>query len=827
MTYFAGIALISTATILLELALLRLFAVQQFYHFAFMAISLALLGAGASGSILSVWRRRLSPLLLCLLFSISTVGAFLVLNYLPFDSFSIAWDRRQIVYLALYFLVAAIPFLFAGLVIGGELMRPSGANRRPARQIAGSHQVYGANLIGSAIGALAALPLLTIFDGVGTMIMAAIFGATAGLLFGFQEVHGRSRAWSVYAGLLLSVALIVAGVLVIAHPPALFDQQLSPYKTLSILSQTKGAKHTVTKSDASARVDVIESSVIHIMPGLSLLSPSRPPQQAGLMLDGDSLMPITNLAPDSEQARLLATYTPNSLAYHLRPASSTLVIEAGTGMDVLLSLASGATQVTAVEENDLLLETVKEGYGELTHHLYSDPRVTVINQSSRVFARQKATSGDESGFSIVIIALTEPHRPVTSGAFSLTEDYIYTVDAFRDYLQLLSEDGLLVVTRWLQAPPSESGRTFGILAEALRERGLDPAKHIIAFRTLRTMTFAASLLPFTGEDISTVRDYLKGRNYDPVYFPGITPEELNQNNVLQEPIYHQLLANILANPEAAYADSKFDIEPPSDDRPFFYHYFKWRQTPEILAGLGYNWQPFGGSGYFVLVALLIVVLLASAILIIGPLLLRRLLWKDSAATEKPTPGPNWRVRVLLYFACLGLAFLFVEIPLAQRFILILDQPVTALAVVLFAMLLFSGIGSLTVRRWPLAWGMIALIALIFLFPFILKPLSSIALGLPEWGRIALTILIIAPLGFLMGLPFAGGLSVVENRDSSLVPWAWAINGTFSVISSILAVMIALSWGFPAVFWLGALAYAIALLVFRHFLIRESDSELAV
>jgi hypothetical protein len=173
---------------------------------------------------------------------------------------------------------------------------------------------------------------------------------------------------------------------------------------------------------------------------------------------------------------------------------------------------------------------------------------------------------------------------------------------------------------------------------------------------------------------------------------------------------------------------------------------------------------------------------------------------------------------LLYFACLGLAFLFVEIPLAQRFILVLDQPVTALAIVLFAILLFSGLGSLSVRRLSLTRGMIALIALIILFPIFLDPLSAFALILPEWGRIALAVLAIAPLGFLMGLPFAGGLSVVESRDASLVPWAWAINGSFSVISSVLAVMIALSWGFSAVFWLGAAAYGGALLVFRKWMV---------
>jgi hypothetical protein len=175
------------------------------------------------------------------------------------------------------------------------------------------------------------------------------------------------------------------------------------------------------------------------------------------------------------------------------------------------------------------------------------------------------------------------------------------------------------------------------------------------------------------------------------------------------------------------------------------------------------------------------------------------------------------LRVWIYFACLGLAFLFVEIPLAQRFILVLDHPVTALAVVLFSILLFSGLGSLTVRRWRLSWGLAALIALIVVYPLLLDPVSALALRLPEWGRIALTVLLMAPLGYLMGLPFAGGLRVVERHEAALVPWAWAVNGTFSVMGSVLAVMVALSWGFSVVLWLGAAAYTGALLSFRTLL----------
>jgi hypothetical protein len=265
----------------------------------------------------------------------------------------------------------------------------------------------------------------------------------------------------------------------------------------------------------------------------------------------------------------------------------------------------------------------------------------------------------------------------------------------------------------------------------------------------------------------------------------------------------------LAAPTAVYADYYYDIRPPTDNRPFFFHTFRWRQTPEILATLGMTWQPFGGSGFFVLAALLILVALAAALFIIAPLLWRR-------RAPAPSPGetpPFWRARVLLYFALLGLAFLFVEIPLAQRFILTLGQPVTALAVVIFAVLFFSGLGSMTSRRWRLSWGLGALAATAVVYPLLLEPLANLALRWPEWARILLTITALAPLGYLMGLPFASGLRIVEGRDPALVPWAWAINGSFSVISAVLAALLALTWGFTAVLWLGATAYAGALLTF--------------
>lgn len=790
--YYLSIALISAATLLLELALLRLFAVQQFYHFAFMAISLALLGAGASGSWLSVRRRPPRPGPMCLAFALSTAAAYLVINYVPFDSFSIAWDRRQVLYLALYFLAAAAPFIFAGLVVGGELIRAGREDR--------SHRVYAANLIGSAAGSVAVLPALTLTGAVGAILLAAATAGAAGLLFALHQGGARRLLASIAAAVILAA---LAGAF--WRPPFL-QVRLSPYKTLSVLSQAFDAEHALTDWSATARVDVVESSTIHVMPGLSLASPVGVPPQAGLMLDGDNLMPITGLSPGAEEAAALADHVPFGLALRLRPAARTLVAGAGTGTDVLLALAGGAQHVTAVEDNGLIIETVQNAYRDFTGGLFADPRVDVVDQSGRVYVRRP----DRARFDLVVVALNDPHRPVTSGAYTLTEDYTYTVGAFADYLDVLDDDGLLVVSRWLQWPPSESVRTFGAAAASLRAGGRDPATHLLAFRTLRTITILAAPRPFTETDVEMARAFLDDRNYDPVYFSGIRPDELNRHNVLQEPAYHDLFRQVLQDPAETYASYRFDVRPPTDDRPFFFHYFKWRQTPEILATLGRTWQPFGGSGYFVLVALLTLVAASSAVLIVGPLLLLR-------GAPPGTTVSRWRLRVFIYFAGLGLAFLFVEIPLAQRFILVLDEPVVALSVVVFTVLLFSGLGSLSVRRWPLRPALGALVVVALLYPLLLEPFSAFALRLPAVLRVLLSVAVIAPLGFLMGLPFAGGLRIVEERHPQLVPWAWAINGSFSVISSVLAVMVALSWGFSVVLWLGAAAYGTALLAFAPLL----------
>jgi spermidine synthase len=785
-TTLLAVGLLSAAMLAFELTLTRLFAVAQFYHFAFMVISLALLGAGASGSLLSVWPGlRRYPAWWTAGFAAAALASYAVLNLIPFDSYAIAWDGRQAVYLVLTFAGAAVPFLFSGLAVGGLL----------AADTEGLHRVYAANLAGSAAGAVIALPLLGWVGGEGALFVSAALGLAAAGMYPAP----RRRVWTA-----LRTAGITAGVLalmlVATVRPGWAAPRLSPYKALSQALLAPGAQHTFSEWGVQARVDVVESETIHVMPGLSQNALiDAPPRQAGMTLDGDNLQPLTALAPEDELAETLAANVPEAAARTLRSdAGHVLVLYPGGGWSALMALAGGAPEVTLVERNPLVVDALRGQYAGYTRGLYDDPRVDVRVIEGRTYARRAGES-----FDVVIVALSDGFHPVTSGAYSLGEDYRYTVEAVEDYLDRLRPGGALIVTRWLQTPPTESLRTLGAIRAALVRRGAaDPAAQIAAFRSLRTMTFVVSNEPFTADDLAALRDFAASRAYDLVWLPGIAPGEVNQYARLPEPVYYMDFSALLADPAGFVRGYDFDIRPARDDRPFFFHYFRWRQTPEVLAGLGRTWQPFGGSGYFVLVALLIVVAALAALFIVGPLVVGR-----TGAIR--AAGPI-RIRALAYFFALGLAFLFVEIPLAQRFILYVGQPVTALALVLFALLLFSGLGSLTAPRWPLrrALGLVVIAAA--LTPLALGWLFGATLGWPAAARIAAGVLSLAPLGTLMGVPFAGGIRLVERIAPGIVPWAWAINGSASVISGVLAVMAALSWGFTAVLWLGAAAYGAAL-----------------
>ncbi len=771
-----GLMFVAAGMLTFEISLTRIFAVQQFHHFGFIVVSLAVLGISASGLILSVQRKHPRLSYLALAYAITAFTAYLMMNFIPFDSYSIAWDRRQYFFLLTYFLAAGLPFLFAGWVVGACLADAGTSSYRP----------YAANLFGAACGCLLAVLGINLWGVEGALALSISLGIVAA---GFFSARFSRQA------IALAVALFILWFGIQA--PTELELRLSPYKPLSIAQLKPDAKLALTETGFAARLDVIESSSTHIFPGLGLLADGTIPDQAAVFIDGEGPLPITNLTIEDARDLPVIQRMPSSIAYQLRPGGEVLIIQADTGLNAIVALSAGASSVTVPVDEPIVSDLMLGAYASFSQGLFLRPEVKVIDRSSRSILGSGGASYD-----VIEYALTDSYFPVTSGAFSLTENYILTVDSFKEAFQRLSNDGLLVVTRWLGTPPSETARAWSTLIAALRESGLEsPEDHLISFRGMRTGTMIASRSPFTDQELKRVREFLHENRFDPVFMPDLEPEEINRSNILPDPVYARIFDQLLFNPEPTIANHLYNLTPPRDDRPYFHHFFRWKQLPTIVDTLGLTWQPFGGSGYLILFLLLGLMVLLASLLIIFPYTVSR--------RRKDTSSPN--LATLVYFGCLGAGYLFVEIFLIQRLTLFLDQPAIALALVLFSLLMASGLGSLLSPRVSLDRAIAGVILVLLLSALAVPWVIQSTLHLSFLARIGISILVIIPTGILMGIPFPSGMKRLETILPGMIPWAWAVNGALSGVSGVLAALVALDLGFTPVLSVGVLVYFGALL----------------
>jgi hypothetical protein len=788
--------LLSSATLAFEIDLTRLFSVAQFYHFAFMIVSIALLGYGASGTVLAIFpallRGRPAQSLgwLSMAAGVSILVAYLLTNWLPFDSYRLTMDSRQVFILILHYIALATPFFFSGMALGILLTdNPDQAGT-----------TYAVNLLGSALGCVIALVAPSFLGGVGMVTLSSLLAALAAVCATrLQPLKNPAN--------LVVIALLIITILDISLRTTsqsgltAFNLHISPYKSLSYALQYPGSQVTYSQWNAFSRIDVVHSGGIHSIPGLSYRYLEPLPQLDGLLVDGDDLNPVIQPTTDPT----FTAYLPGAVAFQLHPLASTLVLEPRGGLDILSALTLSTGRVTSVEANPLIINAAP---------VYADQRLFLHQESERSFLQRT-----QERFDVILLSLVSSFHPVQSGAYTLAEDYRYTVESFREILDHLAPGGLLVATRWLQDPPSEDLRLFALAVTATEASGGDPSQQIVAFRGYNTATILVKNSSFSPAELASIREFTAQRAYDLTYAPDIQEQETNQYNILPDSTYyHTYLSLLESNPRQAFYDAyTYDVRPPTDDHPFFGHYFKWAQVPQIMAEFGKAWLPFGGGGYFIILALLLLAIVLAGVLILLPVGL----WKLRRQTDRQTTSP-FVLRNLIYFGLLGFAFLFVEIPLLQRFILYLGNTAYAVTTVLFTLLFFSGLGSRFSRRISLRLSLTALTFLILCMPLLLPRLFEWTLGLPLAARLGVTIIALAPLGFLMGIPFPAGIrwlageqatgmeSKGENTPRSDIPWIWAVNGAASVIAPILAALLALTFSFSMVFYMGAFCYAAAL-----------------
>lgn len=788
-----SILLISISVLAFEIALMRMFSITQWHHFAYMVISIALLGFGASGTFIAILQKRLikhfnTVFLVCaFLFALSILLSFQMCQRIRFDPFFIVWERRQLLYLFEFYLNLFVPFFFASTCIGLTFLRFKEHINR----------VYFYNMIGSGIGAMGVVFLMyrveveQIFFFIS---ICALIGMAIPMLSMLKIRRLKPAATSVLCIIFLGCCFFLFSRGTVLN--------ISQYKSLSTTLNLPEAKILAKETSPLGVIHVVSSFAIRFAHGLSLNFTGMIPEQLGIFIDGDSASAITNFKHDKRRLEYL-DWTTSAVPYCFVEKPYVLIMGTGGGGDILLAYYHDARQIDGVELNPDVIRLVKDVYGEFSNGIYSMPNVNVHITEARGYIESTRKKYD-----LVQLSLLDSFSTSSAGVYALSESYLYTVEALESFIKHLNKEGVLAITRWIKLPPRDNVKMFATAVEALERLGFDqPFKHLIFIRNWATATLVIKSTPFDAGDIFKMKSFCSSRLFDVIYYPGITEQDVNLYNILDKPSYYEYAKEILSSKRKAfYRNYIFNIMPATDDRPYFFHFFKWKSLPMLLRTMGMEWIPFVEWGYIVLIATLIQAIVISAGLILLPLMF---------LPHHEKEGKKSRFQIFTYFTCLGLAFMFIEIALMQKFVFFLAHPIYATSVVISTFLLFAGLGAYTSKlaifSGPGRFKFI-ITAIIVLLLFYIISLDTVFNGIgsiSSWLKIIITIVLLAPVSFFMGMPFPIGLTKVSSSMPNFIPWAWGINGCASVLSPIIGLLLAIHLGFEAILIIGAGLYVTA------------------
>jgi hypothetical protein len=800
----AAIAVLSAAALGYEIMLMRLLSIDLWHHFAYMIISVAMLGYGAAGAFVALSQRSLLPRFEAVFtsaasaFGITAVAAFLLAQRMQFNPLELLWDWRQPLRLLAVYALLSIPFFCAATCVCLSFARF--ANE--------PHRIYSFDIIGAGVGCLAILSALFVTTPTTALQWIGALGPVAAAL----ACRGREMQVRWLPAMLLGSAAVLIGL-----PPRWISVHPSLYKDLSQTLAVRGTRVVAERSSPLGLISVVESPLVpfRYAPGMSLNALTEPPPQLGVFTDGDGPAALTRYDGRRESLAYLDQLT-SALPYHLLERPRVLVLGAGAGADVLQAIYHRAREIDAVELNPQIIDLVQHRFADHSGTPYSEPGVRVHIGEARRFVAAHADR-----FDLIQVALLDAFGASSAGLYALSESYLYTVEALHEYVDHLEPGGMLAITRWVSLPPRDVLKMFATAIAALeRQASANPAQQLALIRGWKTATLLVKNGAFSAGEIAAMKEFCRSRSFDVAYYPSMEASEANRYNVLEQPeFYDAALALLGPERESFVANYKFNIAPATDDRPYFFQFFKWRTLPELLTLKEQGGLPLLDWGYPVLVATLIQATVAGAVLIVLPLLLGG----ASSAGHAPDAWSRWRITV--YFAGIGFAFMFIEIAFIQKFVLFLAHPVYAVAVVLCAFLVFAGLGSRYSPRLAalargsripaVGWVVVALGLIAVAYLWVLPSVFRVLLPLPDMLRIVLSVALIAPLAFAMGMPFPLGLAGVAGGAGQLVAWAWGVNACASVVAAVLATLLAIHIGFGAVILLAMLLYVLAAVAYRQ------------
>lgn len=763
-----GIFLSSSAALLLELSLTRLFSVVLFYHFAFLAISVALLGLGIGGVIGHLRRRWLETQdmqrLASRLSLLCAMAIIVALEVALHTSVSVDLNFGSFRRMALLYLASAAPFAVIGLVFSVVF----------ARHSVNISRLYGADLAGGAAACLATVPLLNSIGAPNSILFSAVLMALA------AAIWTNERRWR-WAGLLLAAGVATLIVLNTFHPMVDIIYAKGEYRDPS--------QFEYARWNSISRVEV----------------DSAPDGAKRIRIDADAATRLMNVDPHhlSPQVQDSLLGSMPGLVNFLRPKGEFAIIGPGGGRDVVRAVSNGSPRVVGIEINPTIVNKImRDRYASYSHHLYEMPGVEIHVSDGRSFIR---SSGEK--FDVVQMTLVDTWASTAAGAFALSENNLYTVEAFEEYFQHLRPDGMVAITRWEFKEPREALRVVSVAMDALHRLGeKNPSKNLMVVsegpldRGRRALVLAKRTA-FSEQELGLASTYIQK-------YPIMVGQYLPGGS--QDNPFSRLIAS---NDPVAFAKQyRFNVAPVDDNAPYFFFTMKLEQLLHRSVDQGIDWNVNLG------VAVLGIVLLLSLLAVFGFLIIPMALSENRQKSFVP----------LLYFVAIGLGYILVEITFIQRFVLFLGHPTYALTVVVFLLLLSSGAGSFLSRRWihemrQVRWPLVAAVVFIGGYVFLLPGLLPALVGKSFSVKLLICAALLVPLGFVMGMPFPAGLHAIgkarfnsrgkeNSAGANSVEWAWAMNASASVLGSALAMVIAIRYGLNVTLGCGAVAYFLATLL---------------
>ncbi|MFB9979752.1 hypothetical protein ACFSQQ_24025 [Mesorhizobium kowhaii] len=861
--YFA-IGLIAGAIITLQISVMRVFAVGSWSHFGSLVVSLAMLGFSLSSVVIFAgkdwfdrhWQGAATGALL--LVGPLAVASNLAAQTVPFNAIFLVSDPEQKWRLLANFLLYLLPFLAGAFFLGIVFLKSRTAFGR----------VYFADLTGSGLAGVVVLVSMYLFAPETIIVVPLLLWAAGSLLWFFAF-----GAWkSVVAGAVVA-ALSIAGYLMLPGLLGIPDIAVSQYKGVAYARNFPDGKRIYRSVSPFGDLQVYASSYMHFAPGLSDNAAFGMPEvpantYVGMYRDGDGPEGIMrNLAP-AEQVYF--RYLPMHYPYVIKQKPKTFVVQFGGGISTQAALNAGSTSVTVAESNPMTLRAFRDPVlKDVTGDILAEPRLKVIDYDGRLFLANTSERYD-----VIDLSLADSVGLSNPGGFAISEKYAYTHEAMRSYMHALADGGVLSVTLWnKEEPPKSVLKLYSTVAEAART--FDPqgaANDIFAVSSyLSTTTVLFKRGGFSAAEIKTLRDYTKSMSWEEVYYPGMpydgsTAQKIlddyrasifgsGQDATLTQPAadatapadptapnaacdpttpadptldacadaggnavpdvlpataqqrmtWHALLTSGWAKLASDYV---FDVRPLSNDQPYFAAYVKVADLPLTLDRLDLFQDDWG---YLLIWATLGIACITAASLVLLPVIFG---WRIVFSRSRGKLG------TILYFACLGLGYIMVEVGLISRFTVALANPTVSASVLISSMLVFSGLGSLFAARifdrasTLLPVVLLAICVLLLAYGFTLSPVLDWIGAYPYAARLLLCFLLVSPPAFLMGMPMATAMTWLARLGKEhLFVWAWGINGCFSVIGSAAVPIVATSFGLSAVLQWAAIAYLIAIPAF--------------